>query len=215
MSTKAKPQQPVDIAKMFANLRARTCAFLKAPPYDQLAPYEQVRIDVIGALMLEIDDLRQAQLSGRTDVDIARLVQAGEAIQRLLLPLPGVIGNSAIAEEDARNRMREVLTRIAPDIVEQSDRDAERERLEAQAADQLDEPEEPEQVDEPQPSSDPPPAPALPSNVVRYHSVKRGPNGEHPPHYVKRELSDALAVPHFPLPPPRSAKCSPRTVLRA
>jgi hypothetical protein len=94
--------------------------------------------------------------------------------------------------------MREVLMAVAPEIVEASDREdeAERARLQAQEA----EPDEPE-PDPPAPS-DPPQAPALPSNVVRYHSVRRGPNGEHPAHYLKHSES-TFEVPYFPLDPTR------------
>jgi hypothetical protein len=190
-ATKPPPQSPPDLTKMSTNLRARTCAFLRVPPFDKLSPSEQVHVDVIGALQLEISDLREAQLAGRRDVDISRLVQAGEQLQRLLLP--GVIENSAIAVDDARERMRQVLSRIAPEVVEASDREdetaerVERERLEAQ-----------EQPDEPPPRSDPPPAPPPPSNV-QYLSTRRQPDGRPPAHYLKRdETFDA--PPHWPLP---------------
>jgi hypothetical protein len=186
-----QPTKP-DIARMSARLRARTCAFLKCPPFDKLPPHEQIRIDVIGALMLEVSDLREAQLAGRSDVDIGRLVEAGEALQRLLQP--GVFENSAIAEQDARQRMRAVINAIAPALAAE---DAERERLEAQAADDP-EPAAPDPPPEPEPPSDQPAAAAPPSNV-QYLSQRRQADGPPPQHYLKRSDHD-FEVPHWPLP---------------
>jgi hypothetical protein len=86
-----------------------------------------------------------------------------------------MVDGSPAAEEDARNRMREILTNIAPEIVAQSD-------AEDEAAERaLTEPE----AEEPEPSSDQVAAATSPSNV-KYLST-RAVDGKPPWHYLRRE----------------------------
>jgi hypothetical protein len=56
-----QPTQKPDLGKRSRNLRAQTCAFLHIGDYSALSPAEQVCVDKIGALRLEIGDLRDAR----------------------------------------------------------------------------------------------------------------------------------------------------------
>jgi hypothetical protein len=132
------------------------------------------------------------QLNGAA-FDALEYVAVSEQYEKLLnLNHDVMMAGSPAAEEDARNRMRQVLMAIAPDLVEQSDREDEA----AERALNESEVEEPEPEPAPQPPSDPPPAP---SANVRYLSTRRGADGSHPVHYVKRD--DTFdAPPYWPLP---------------
>src|SRR5689334_12188657 len=103
--TKAPPPQP-DLDARERNLRALTCQFLRLGAFETLLPAEQTRVDLIGALREEVRDLRRQQLLGRTDVDIARLVEAGKQLQALLDAQPP---EASVTLQDARRRLKEVL----------------------------------------------------------------------------------------------------------
>jgi hypothetical protein len=162
---------------------------------EKPTPADEILVARVGALRLITSDAEAAALRGE-QIDLPRYIAASEALEAAIRTDHRMLDlGSPAAEEEARAKMREVLMTIAPEIVEQSDREdeaAERAQAELES--------EPEPAPEP---ADEAPAPALPSNVVRYHSTRRGPNGEHPAHYLKRSDHDTFEVPYFPLDPRR------------
>jgi hypothetical protein len=181
-------QSKPDIAKMGAKLRLQVCELLKLNP-AALSAADEVLVSRIGSLRLLVSDLESAQLRGER-IELPLYLEASKALEDALRTDHRMMEGSPAAEEDARQRMREILREIAPEIAEndREDEAGEHEQLVEQESDG---------AVEPAPTE---PAPALPDNVVRYHSTRRGPNGEHPPHYVKRD-PDTFEVPYFPLDP--------------
>jgi hypothetical protein len=83
---KAAQQKPLDLVAMTRNLRKQTLRYLRIDgDFDTLSPAEQIRIDAVGALRLEISDIRERQLAGSKDADIGRLVEASRELQSLLV----------------------------------------------------------------------------------------------------------------------------------
>jgi hypothetical protein len=181
-----------DIAAMARKSRQRACELLGLDP-NSLRPADAILADRVGVLRVLVADYEAAQLRGE-QIDVVKYIAASESLEALVRADRRMVDGSPAAEEDARNRMRQVLMAVAPDLVEQSDREdeaAERAPLELES-----------ESEEPDPPAESEPEPPPPSANVRYLSTRRGPNGEHPTHYVKRD-PDTFDVPYFPLDPRR------------
>jgi hypothetical protein len=187
MKTKAKTEQKPDIAAQAKRLREQTCQLLGLN-ISTLTPAQMVRVDRASVLRLRLSDLEAMQLNGAA-FDALEYVAVSEQYEKLLNLNHDVMMEGDGGLEAARTKMREILTQIAPEIVAASDREDEAAELAELEPEQELEPAEPE------PDS-PPPAP--PSNL-QYLSTRRGPNGEHPAHYLKRDRA-MFDVPYFPLP---------------
>jgi hypothetical protein len=172
--SKSKAPSPPDLEARERNLRSQTCAFLKLGAFETLRPAEMVRVDLIGSLREEIRDLRMAQLAGRTDVDIARLVEAGKQLSSLLDGQPPE-ASSSLAE--ARARLKQVLLGIEPDLEDPNRPPTETERLRQENAELR------EQLTElTERLAAPAPAREDRSNVVELDANARKP----PPHYLRQ-----------------------------
>jgi hypothetical protein len=188
-----------DIAAMARKSRQRACELLGLDP-SSLRPPDEILVNRVGALRVLVTDYEAAQLRGER-IDVAEYVRASEALEALVRADRRLIDGSPAAEEDARNRMREVLSRIAPEIVAQSDaEDAAVERAELAA-----------EAPEPEPDLPADPEPS-PKNVVPFPPVEqpkyypgRTPDGRPPPHYLKQDDSSGGTImpPFFPLDPTR------------
>ena len=71
-----------DIATQARRLREQTCKLLDLKP-DDLTLTQKLRVNRASALRIQIDDLEAAQLRGE-QIDINKLIEASEALERLL-----------------------------------------------------------------------------------------------------------------------------------
>jgi hypothetical protein len=83
----------LNIEKTQRKLFLDTCKTLGLNP-DDLSPAQRLRVDRASALRLEIDDMQAAQLGGRT-IDIRRLIEASEALERLVNCTPNGDGGAS------------------------------------------------------------------------------------------------------------------------
>jgi hypothetical protein len=142
---------------------------------------------------LEISDLREAQLVGRADVDVGRLVEASAQLERALCRGDHAVAlefGSPQAEEAARARMRQILCQIDPGdggVVSLSDQiDALRERCDALELENRELQAELDELRAP-PQSEPPTEPQpQPSNVLPLDGAARANAARPPDHYLKQ-----------------------------
>jgi hypothetical protein len=176
----SEPSSKPDIVAMAKKSRQRACELLGLDS-NSLRPADEILVNRVGALRVLVTDYEAAQLRGER-IDVAEYVRASEALEALVRADRRLIDGSPAAEEDARNRMRQVIASIAPEIVAQSDAEdeaAERARLE-----------EPEPEPAPEPEDEVPAPPATPSpppSNVKYFTARRQPDGKPPAHYLKDE----------------------------
>jgi hypothetical protein len=188
-------QSKPDIAKMGAKLRLQVCELLKLNP-AALSAADEVLVSRIGSLRLLVSDLESAQLRGER-IDLPLYLEASKALEDALRTDHRMMEGSPAAEEDARQKMREVLMRIAPEIVEASDAEDREATERAQLAEQDDDP---DLAAEPKPAEPAPPATPPPSNV-KYLST-RTVDGKPPRHYLRQDNSDGGVICAKPWKPP-------------
>jgi hypothetical protein len=186
-----KQEQPKpDVRQMTAKLRSQVCSLLRLDE-SKLTPGDEILVARVGTLRVLVSDAEAAQLRGER-IDLPLYLEASRALEDALRGDHRMSEGSPAALEAARQKMREVLMTIAPEIVEASDAEDREAAERAQAELEL--------ASEPDPPSDLVAGAAPPSNV-KYLSTRRGPNGEHPQHYLKRrEPWENIEVPYFPLP---------------
>jgi hypothetical protein len=172
-----------DLKTMARNLFADTCKMLKLDP-NNLTNAQKVRVDRASALRLLIDDLQAAQLRG-AQIDMAKLIEASEALEHLLATseavsannrdpdgakrrLFGLLANLQAAEKSEAERLREENKQLRHEI----------KMLHAEIA-----------------SKQPPPEPKPPPDNV----VPISTNTKPPAHYLKQEQDGgALVAPWSP-----------------
>jgi hypothetical protein len=206
-----KHDQPKpDVRQMTAKLRSQVCVMLRLDE-SNLSPGDQVLVARVGALKLLVSDMEAATLRGER-IDVAEYVRASEALEHAVRADRQMADGSPTALEDARQKMREVLGMVAPDVLEEAER-SEVELLQERVAELQ------QENDELREQAPPPPPPAEPAeqpseNVIpfdpeqpKYHA-SRTPDGRPPAHYLKDsqprepwcDNSDGVVVaPYFPL----------------
>jgi hypothetical protein len=89
-----------DLETKSRRLFAGTCELLGLKP-EQLTLAQRLRVSRASALRLQIDDLEKAQLLGQP-IDIKQLVEASEALERLVNTTPNGDGSGSDKWEKAR-----------------------------------------------------------------------------------------------------------------
>jgi hypothetical protein len=115
---KAKQSKP-DVRQMTAKLRSQVCALLRLDE-SKLTPGDEVLVARVGTLRVLVSDAEAAQLRGER-IDLALYLEASRALEDALRGDHRMSEGSPAALEAARQKMREVLMTIAPEIVAQSD----------------------------------------------------------------------------------------------
>jgi hypothetical protein len=166
-----------DLETKARRLFAGTCELLGVDP-KHLTLTQKLRVSRASALRLQIDDLEKAQLLGQP-TDINKLVEASEALERLVTPTP----NGQSNELHAAKAQFEALLNAAVSARDHEEiREAPRLRQEnaslleenARLRAQLKE------------LSTPKPLPTPPNNVVPMSGAERANNAKPPAHYLKQ-----------------------------
>ena len=132
---KKADQKKPDIAVQAQRLREQTCKLLGLDPNNLSLP-QRLRVNRASALRLQIDDLEAAQLRGQP-IDIAKLVESSEALERLVGGDPDASTTHDFSS--AREELARLLARRADGIERGLARDPAKARaaLEARIADAI------------------------------------------------------------------------------
>ena len=98
-----------DLAERYRAIRAST-AKLMSLDLDNLSSWQSVRLDRATVLRLELDTLASKQLAGQA-IDTNKYATASETLERLIGGRPEQPNNVAVSE-DARNRLRQLITDV-------------------------------------------------------------------------------------------------------
>jgi hypothetical protein len=167
----------LNIEKTQRKLFLDTCKTLGLNP-DDLSLAQRLRVDRASALRLEIDDLQAAQLGGRA-IDIRRLIEASEALERLVTPTPN--GGKSNELHAAQAQFEALLNAQ----IEARDYEEKHENAKLrEAIGQLQE--ENAQLRAKLASALPMSTPTPPNNVVPMSGTERANNNKPPAHYLKQ-----------------------------
>jgi hypothetical protein len=157
-----------------------TCKVLGHDP-DSLTLAQRLRVDRASALRLEIDDLQAAQLGGRT-IDIKRLIEASEALEKLVNTTPNGDGSGSDKWETARVQFEALLNTQIERAAAAREREetSEAPRLREENANLLEENARLRAQLKQLSTAKPPPTQQADNNVVPMSSVERA-NSDRPP----------------------------------
>jgi hypothetical protein len=127
---KAEAGQKPDLATQAKRLREQTCQLLGLD-INKLTASQLVRVDRASVLRLRLSDLEAMQLNG-AHFDAREYVLVSEEYEKLLNFTDHAELGTLRGEADARQRVLELISGIAPDVLTQAERN---DQLEAEVTD--------------------------------------------------------------------------------
>jgi hypothetical protein len=171
-----------DLETKARRLFAGTCELLGLDPEHLTLP-QKIRVSRASALRLQIDDLEKAQLLGQS-IDINKLVEASEALEKLVNATPNGDGSESNKYAHAQAQFEAMLNAQIAACEREETREAPRPREEN--ARLLDENFKLKAQLKELSSAKPMPTPKQPDNVVPMSGVERANTTKPPAHYLKQ-----------------------------